>query len=72
VARSIEKEIDAFMKARIEQDPGFHALAAGGFKDLTPDAMNRLVWHTVGVHREAILRLASEIDNLSRKGEPDA
>jgi hypothetical protein len=63
---TLEDEIDTSMKARIEQSQAWNDFHAKG-DNITSRDLERVLSFTIGVHREAILRLAREIDNLSAR-----
>jgi hypothetical protein len=72
VARSLRKELDALMKAEIEQSEAMHE-AMKHPNDLIGirDTLRILVaWN--GSLRRAILRLAEEVDGLLGAQEPDS
>jgi hypothetical protein len=60
---TFEDEMDTFMKGRIEQSHAWNDFHSRG--TITQEDLARVVAHTVGVHREAILRVAREIDNIT-------
>lgn len=62
---TLEEEMDAFMKARIEQSQAWNEYHAKGEDNITARDLQRVMAVTMGVHREAILRLAREIDNIT-------
>jgi hypothetical protein len=61
---TLEEEMDAFMKARIEQSHAYNEFLAKGDNIGSRD-LQRVLSVVMGVHREAILRLAKEIDDIA-------
>jgi len=63
-----EKEIDALLKATLEQQPGWHeAMKPPGDLPMSPKANIRVLEARVNAYRVVIFRLAREIATL--KGE---
>jgi len=66
VARSFENEMEAFMKAKTEQIPTWHEVMERprGTEVSVPEHVAILVGLS-GVYRQAILRVAQEIDHMA-------
>lgn len=58
----LEDELDTMMKARIEQSDAWNDFHTAG--DVSPRALQRLMAAAMAAQRDAILRLAREIDEL--------
>lgn len=63
MALSLRDEIDAMLKHNLEQTPGWHNMTTGQ-APLTQQAVVSAVAVMIGAHRDALLRIASEIDAL--------
>jgi hypothetical protein len=61
---TLEDELDTSMKARIEQSEAWNEFHAKG-DNITPLDLQRVMASTLEVQREAILRLAREIDAIA-------
>ena len=73
MARNLVKELDALMKADLEQSETFQTMMRkrGGDDEWVGAAeLLPLLVDWLGAHRLAILRLAEEIDRLNRADEP--
>src|SRR5471032_836922 len=68
--RSLRNELDALMKAQMEQLPDWHEAMARPGDNLNLQETVNIVLRWQGIHREMILRLAEEIDRLSGPDGP--
>jgi hypothetical protein len=64
-ARSVEREIEAVLRARTEQIPELHDVCGKGGTPLSLAGHIELLHRLLGVHSELILRLAREVDSLA-------
>jgi hypothetical protein len=65
MALSFYDELTAFMKHHLEQDPAWHAMTTGQFaRPLEPQDVLDTVSRMIGVHTQALLLVAEEIDKL--------
>jgi hypothetical protein len=67
MARSLRNELDALMTAQMEQFPDWHEAMSRPGDNLNLQETVNIVLRWQGIHREAILRLAEEIDRLSKR-----
>ncbi len=70
--RSFRNELDAFMRSQTEQIPEWHE-AMSDERATVPDQTALVVLNEVqGIHRQAILLIADEIDRLLGTVEPES
>ncbi len=67
--RELEKEINALLQAKTEQIPLWHDIAERHLGANLQEGLT-LAFGLLGVHREIILRLARELDDLHPTHQP--